>query len=573
MPIHNQDIAGMFNRYADLLEIQGANVFRIRAYRNAARMIGDYGQEISVLIDRNEDLSELPGIGKDLAAKMHEIVQSGHLRALDTLQGEIPAELSELMRIPGLGPKKVALLYRELGVTDLHQLRKALEEEKIRKLSGFGVKSEMLIKKGLDRLAGAKRRYKLLQADEIVPDLLAYLKRTPGVKEVIAAGSYRRRSETVGDIDILVIHAKDSRVMDRFVQYEDVERVVAKGATRSSVLLRQGIQVDLRAVAQVSCGAALHYFTGSRAHNIAVRKIGVARGLKINEYGVFKGKKRIAGRTEEEVYHQVGLPYIEPELREDNGEIEAARDNALPRLVTLEDIRGDLHAHTRRTDGHDTLEDMAAAAARLGYEYLAITEHSKKVSVAGGLDEKDLALHLEAIEAANEQSGRIRLLKGVEVDILEDGSLDLANDMLRRLDLVVCSVHSAFNLSRQKQTERIIRAMDNPYFQILGHPTGRLINEREPYDVDMEQLMGAAAERGCCMELNGYPDRLDLNDVHLKMARGYGIKVAVSTDAHSVDNLRFMHYGVGQARRGWLSAEDVLNTRPWPELKKMLQRS
>lgn len=573
MPIHNLDIAAIFNRLADLLEIQGANVFRIRAYRNATRMVGDYGQEISALIDRGEDLTELPGIGKDLAAKMQEIVQTGHLRALEKLQQEMPEGLSELMRIPGLGPKKVALLYRELGVGDLVQLRQALAEEKIRQLRGFGAKSETLIQNGLDRLSGGAKRFKLLQADEIVPDLLACLRDVPGVKEVIVAGSYRRRAETVGDIDILVTRTKASPVMDRFVEYEDVERIIAKGATRSSVLLRQGIQVDLRAVAQASYGAALHYFTGSKAHNIAVRKIGVARGLKINEYGVFKGKKRIAGRTEKEVYAQVGLPYIEPELREDNGEIEAARENVLPRLVTLADIRGDLHAHTLRTDGHATLEEMAAAAADLGYEYLAITEHSKRVSVTGGLDEKGLAEHLEAIAAVNDRQQRIRLLKGVEVDILEDGSLDLADAILRHLDIVVCSVHSGFNLSRQKQTERIIRAMDNPCFQILGHPTGRLLNEREPYDVDMEKLLRAAAERGCFMELNAYPDRLDLNDVHLKMARGFGIKVAISTDAHSVDNLRFMRYGVGQARRGWLTAVDVLNSRPWPELAKLLRRS
>jgi len=351
-----------------------------------------------------------------------------------------------------------------------------------------------------------------------------------------------------------------------------VERVISQGKTRSSVILKSGVQVDLRAVPRISYGAALHYFTGSKAHNIAVRRMALQKNLKINEYGVFKGKKRVAGRSEEEVYRQVGLPLIPPELRENRGEIAAALKGRLPSLLTLDAIRGDLHAHTRRTDGHAGLEDMARAAAALGYEYLAITEHSKQVTVAGGLDETALRDHLEAIDRLNGKLDNILLLKGVEVDILEDGTLDLADDILKELDLTVCSVHSKFNLPRGKQTERIIRAMDNPFFRILGHPSGCLINERQPYDVDMERIIHAAAEKGCFMELNAHPDRLDLNDIHLKLARDLGVKIAVSTDAHSVAGLNHMQPGIWQARRGWLEPEDVLNTRPWRELQKILNR-
>jgi DNA polymerase (family 10) len=360
--------------------------------------------------------------------------------------------------------------------------------------------------------------------------------------------------------------------MDRFTKYEDVRKVVSKGSTRSTVVLRSGLHVDLRAVAQASYGAALHYFTGSKAHNIAIRMMGVKKGYKINEYGVFKGEKRIAGKTEKEVYARVGLPYIEPELRENRGEIEAAREKKLPRLITLKDIRGDLHAHTRLTDGRATLEEMAGAARERGYEYLAITEHSKHVTVARGLGRKALESHIRRIDKVNGKLKGMRLLKGIELDILEDGSLDLPDAVLKELDLVVFAVHYKFDLPGKKQTERILKAIDNPYVNILAHPTGRLINERDPYEVDMERVLGALKEAGCFVELNAYPDRLDVNDVHAKMAKDMGVKVALSTDAHSTGDLDFMRYGLGQARRGWLEARDVINTRKWADLKKLLRR-
>jgi len=572
MPIHNADVAEIFNRIGDLLDIKGDNPFRIRAYRDGARTVSELSRSVAEMVEGEEDLKALPGIGKDLAAKIEEIVRTGSLSFLEKLEEEIPAGLVELLRISGLGPRKINALYTKLGITSLAQLREAVSRQKIRDLEGFGEKTEQNIRKELDRLAASARRIKLSTADEIARPLLAYLREIKGVRLAEIAGSYRRRMETVGDLDILVVHVSGSPVMERFLDYDDVQSVVSHGPTRSSALLKSGVQVDLRAVGAESYGAALLYFTGSKAHNIAVRRIAVKNDLKINEYGVFKGKKRVAGRTEEGVYKQVGLPFIPPELREDRGEIEAAAQDRLPNLLTLGDIRGDLHAHTTRTDGHAGLEEMALAARERGYEYLGITEHSRHVTVAGGLDADELRAHIRDIDRLNEQLEGIVLLKGIEVDILEDGSLDLPDDVLRELDYTVCSVHSRFNLPRDRQTARIIRAMDNPCFHILGHPSGRLINERPPYDIDMEQVIRAAAAKGCFMELNAHPDRLDLNDIHLKLARELGVKVAISTDAHSTEGLNSMRFGIWQARRGWLEPGDVLNTRSWPELKKIFRR-
>jgi len=388
----------------------------------------------------------------------------------------------------------------------------------------------------------------------------------------VVAGSYRRRKETVGDLDILITAKKGASVMDRFTDYDEVEEIVSKGKTRSTVRLRSGLSVDLRVVPQVSYGAALHYFTGSKAHNIAIRKIGVKKGYKVNEYGVFKNEKRIAGKTETEIYKKMGLHYVEPELREQRGEIEAARKNKLPNLIRVQDIRGDLHSHTKATDGHHTLKQMAQAAQKKGYDYLAITEHSQHLTVAKGLNKKRLLEHIKAIDKLNEKSDGIVLLKSIEVDILEDGKLDLPDSVLKELDLVVGSVHYKFDLSRKKQTQRVQRAMDNPYFNILGHPTGRLINQRDAYDIDVEALIKTAKDQGCFMELNAQPDRLDLTDDACKLAKDMGVKVAISTDAHSTANLDFMYCGVDQARRGWLEKDDVINTRSLTALKKLLNR-
>ena len=575
MPIHNAEIAEIFNEYADLLEIEGANQYRVRAYRTAARNISNLSHSAAEMVNKNEDLSRLPGLGKDLASKVADIVNTGKLSQLEELKKKLPAELIDITGLAGLGPKRTGKLYQKLGITSIEELEEAAKKQKVRGLPGFAAKTEQKILEEIGRKGepeAGKKRYKLSVVEELAQPLLAYLKEVKGVKHVEVAGSYRRRKETVGDLDILVTHKKDSEVMKRFVEYEDVDRVIARGETRSTVVLRFGVQVDLRAIPESSYGAALHYFTGSQAHNIAVRKMGVKQGLKINEYGVFRDEKRIAGETEEEVYAQVDLPYIEPEMRENSGEIETAQKGELPELITLEDIRGDLHAHTKATDGRSSLEDMAEAAKKKGYEYLAITEHSKHVTVAKGLDAQRLEQQIEEIDRLNEKLDGIVLLKGIEVDILEDGSLDLPDEVLKRLDLVVCAVHYKFNLSADKQTERIIRGIDNPYFTILAHPTGRMIGEREPYQLDMERLMKAAKEAGATLELNAQPERLDLTEVYAKMAQEMDIMVAISTDAHSTSELDFMRFGVYQARRGWLESDDVLNTKSWKKLKKLLSK-
>jgi DNA polymerase (family 10) len=573
MSVHNPEIAAMFDRMALLLEIQGANPFRVRAYQNAARTVAGLSRSVADMLREGQDLAKLPGIGRDLAGKIAEIAETGQFAALRELETKVPAGLLELRRLPGLGPKRVKILYDELGISDVTKLQRAARSHRIRALRGFGAKTEQQILEALSRSAQEERRHKLADVEEIARAYVDYLKAVPGIREIIVAGSFRRRKETVGDLDILVTCTKSSPVMKRFADYEEVETVVSQGTTRSAVVLRSGVQVDLRVVAQASYGAALYYFTGSKAHNVAVRTIAVKKNLKINEYGVFRGKRRIAGRTENEVFRSVGLRYIEPELREDRGEIEASRKNQLPNLVSVDDIRGDLHAHTDATDGHQTLREMAEAAQALGYEYLAITDHSKRVTIAHGMDEKRLRKQLDAIDRLNAKLRGFRILKGIEVDILESGKLDLRDSVLKELDITVCATHSGLGVSRTRQTERIIRAMDNPYFKILAHPTGRLINQRSAYDVDMERIMKAALERGCYLELNAQPDRLDLNDVHCRMAKDMGLKLAISTDAHTTGNLHYMRFGVDQGRRGWLEPADVLNTRRWSELKKLLARS
>ena len=573
MPIHNSEIANIFNEVATFLEIEGANPFRVRAYRSAARTISSLADNAADRIDQGLDLTEIPGIGRDLADKIAIIVETGSLPLLKELESRLPSGLMDIMGLSGMGPKKTAALYKELGIKNLEDLKKAAESGSIRELRHFGAKIEANILEEISRgRKDGEGRILLIEAEEYAEPLCRHLQKSKGVKKVVPAGSYRRRQETVGDLDILVTCKKGSKVMKDFTGFDDVHKVVSQGKTRSTVILRSGLQVDLRVVSEASYGAALHYFTGSKPHNIAIRKIGVNKGYKINEYGVFEKDKRIAGRTEEEVYETVGLPYIEPELREDRGEIKEAQEGKLPELIRIEDLRGDLHAHTDETDGRDTLEEMAQAAQERGYSYLAVTDHSKQVSVAKGLDEDRLLKQIDAVDRLNDSLKGLTLLKGIEVDILKDGSLDLPDRVLERLDIRVCSVHSYFNLSAKEQTERILKAMDNPLFNVLGHPSGRLIQTRNAYDLDMERIMEGAKERGCFLELNSQPDRLDLHDVHLKRAREIGVLISISTDAHWSKNLDWIRFGVNQARRGWLSSEDVINTRSLSKLRKLLKR-
>ncbi len=573
MPVHNADIARVFEEIADLLEIQEANPFRVRAYRNAALTVGNLSLDLAALVGRGKPLPKMPGIGADLAAKIAEIARTGSAALLERLHKELPPAVTELLQIPGLGPKRVKALYHDLEVQTVEQLHRAARDGHIRTLPGFGEKTERNILQAVEAHASQTRRFKLAVAAQYADTLCAYLQATPGVNQVVVAGSFRRMRETVGDLDILVTADAGSAAIQRFTAYDEVAEILSAGTTRASVILKSGLQVDLRVVAQPSYGAALHYFTGSKDHNIAIRRIAQKLGLKINEYGVFRGASRIAGEDEASVYRSVGLPYIAPELRENRGEIEAARAGRLPKLVEFSDLRGDLHAHTKASDGHDSLRDMALAAKALGLEYLAITEHSRHLTVAHGLDPLRLTRQCDEIDRLNPELDGITLLKGIEVDILEDGSLDLPDDVLARLDLVIGAVHSRFDLSRARQTERILRAMDHPHFTLLAHPSGRLIDQRPPYDVDMLRIIRHAKQRGCFLELNAHPQRLDLLDSNCQTAKEEGVLVSINSDAHSTFDFANLRYGVGQARRGWLEKNDVLNTRSLAALRPMLKRT
>ncbi|MBK1633219.1 DNA polymerase III [Thiohalocapsa halophila] len=572
MTVHNREIAEQFSHLADLLEIEGADAYRVRAYRQAAQTIAGLSESLADRAAAGEDLSALPHIGESLAEKIRTICETGHLPQLEEAEERLPAALSDLLEISGLGPKRVKALHQDLHIDNLQDLKQAVAEHRVRELSGFGAKSEQALADKLAQWQGPAERLPLIEAEEIARPLVHSLRGLDGVDQVTIAGSFRRRKETVGDLDILVTAAEGTSVMERFTGYDEVSEVVSQGETRATVLLRAGLQVDLRLVPAAAYGAALHYFTGAKAHNIAVRRLGVQRDLKINEYGVFHGDERVGGRTEQEVYDAVDLPFIEPELREDRGEIEAAQEDRLPALIGLDDIRGDLHAHTKASDGHDSLRQMAEAAAERGYAYLAITDHSQHVTVAHGLDPQRMAAQIDAVDALNEElDGRIRVLKAVELDILADGSLDLPDDVLERLDLCVCAVHHKLDLPRQKQTERILRALDSQHCHILAHPRGRLIGKRAGYELDLERVMRAAAERGCALEVNAQPKRLDLDDSDCRLAKELGVRIAISTDAHSQGNLDYMRFGVDQARRGWLTADDVINTRGLDDLLALLR--
>jgi len=568
MPVQNAEIAAMFDQAADLLEIEGENQFRVRAYRRAARTIEGLPQNVRSLIAAHEDLSELPGIGKDLAGKIENIVSSGHFDLLDKLKKELPGDLGEMASLPGLGPKRIKLLYDKVKVRTLDELRKAIQKGKLHGLHGFGPVIEQKLAAALEKPAPEKR-FRLATAEAEAEALVNFLQ---DKGRVVVAGSYRRRRETVGDLDILATSKHAATVCDKLAIYENVEKVLAHGPTRTTVVLRSGIQVDLRAVSEESYGAALLYFTGSKAHNIALRGLAVKRKWKLSEYGLFSGKRRIAGATEEEVYKKLGLAYIPPEMREDRGEIALAQKGALPRLIAIDDIRGDLHVHSDWTDGTAPLSDMVTAAQARGYSYMALTDHSRRQAMSHGLDPAKIARQCREVDKLNAKLKGFTILKGIEVDILKDGKLDLPDTALAELDVVIASVHSFFDLSSDEQTARILRAMQNPCVSIIGHPTGRLIGEREPYAVDMDRITSAARDLNCCLEINAEPDRLDLNDLHAHMAKSKDVKIAISTDAHSVNAFAYMRYGVDQARRAWLTAADVINTRPLTELRKLLKR-
>ena len=572
MPVQNLLIAAALEEIADRLEIQDANPFRVRAYRNAARTIQEYQDDVKDIVGRGGTVAGLPGIGADLAGKIREIALTGSCDVLTRLRQDMPPAITELLAVPGLGPKRVRILWHDLDVQTPEQVLRAARDGRIRTLHGFGEKTERSIELAVAAHLSKERRIKLAAAAQYADALAAHLEHVPGVARVAVAGSYRRMRETVGDLDVLASGANARAIIERFVRDPDVEQVLAQGTTRASVRLRGGLSVDLRVVPPESFGAALVYFTGSKAHNIALRRLGQECGLKINEYGVFRGARRIAGATEESVYAAVGLPPIPPELREDRGELQAARNGRLPELVGYADLKGDLHAHTNATDGRNSLEEMAQAAGALGLRYLAITEHSRRQAMSHGLDAERLARQAREIDRLNARLRGLRVLRGIEVDILEDGSLDLPDSALAPLDLVVAAVHGQFNLSRARQTARILRALDHPLVTLLAHPTGRLIGEREPYDVDMLQIVRKAKARGVHMEVNAHPERLDLVDTYCRMCKDEGVLVAIDSDAHGTQEFANLRYGIGQARRGWLTRDDVLNTRSLGELQPLLHR-
>ncbi|TMG87686.1 MAG: DNA polymerase/3'-5' exonuclease PolX [Betaproteobacteria bacterium] len=572
MSAQNLAAAAIFDEIADRLAIQGENAFRVRAYDNAARMLQGLGPDVKQKLERGEDLTELPGIGADLADKIREIVETGKCSLLEKLRGEMPAAVTELLKVPGLGPKRVALLWHDLDVQTPEQVLRAARDGRIRTLPRFGEKVERQIEAAVAAQLSVVTRMKLVTAAQYADALVRHLERVQGVDRVAVAGSFRRMKETVADLDLLVTARKANVAMERFVAYPEVADVLAQGETRASVRLKSGLQVDLRVVAAKDFGAAICYFTGSKAHSIALRRIAQQRGLKINEYGVFSGAKRIAGDTETSVYRAIGLHEIAPELREDRGEIEAARAGRLPSLVESANLKGDLHARTNATDGRNSLEEMAAAAQMLGFEYLAIAEPSRRASMPQGLDSDRIRRQGELIDRLNAKSKGLRLLKGIEVDILDDGRLDLPDSVLAELDVVVAAVHSRFDLSRAQQTERILRALDNPHVTLLAQPNERLIGEAGAFDVDMLKIVRKAKAQRVYLELTAHPERLDLIDKNCRMAKDEGVLVAIASDAHDTGEFINLRFGVGQARRGWLTRDDVLNARGLRELLPLLAR-
>ncbi len=621
--MENLEIARRLGQVADLLQIQGANPFRVRAYRNAARTVNAHAVPMRKLLAEGADLTELPGIGKEMAGHIRELAEEGGLSVLDELSAEVPVTLVEVMQLPGVGPKKAARLWRELGVETVEDLGKAAAAGRVAALEGFGERSQEKLLAAVRRHAEREERTRLGDADRLIEPLLEVLRRAPGLERLTVAGSLRRRLETVGDVDLLAIAAEPEAVMAAFTGYEGAARVEMAGPTRARIALGSGLEVDLRVLPERSYGAAMVYFTGSKEHNIKLRQRALAAGHRLSEYGLFReegvepeegegagkrsgraqgpplrraveGKRRvaksekeaapageehdpwagelIAGRDEEEVYAALGLPWIPPELREDRGEIEAAARGELPELLELGHLRGDLQMHSDWSDGKNTIEEMVEGCLERGYEYLALTDHSPSLAMTGGLDARRLRLQWKQIESIQERFPEIRILRSQEVDILADGSLDQDDEVLEELDLVLVAIHSHLQLSTAVQTRRVLRALAHPAVDILGHPTARLIGRRPPIRIDIDEVLHCARENGVAVELNANPARLDLKDTHLMRARELGVPVVISTDAHRVEDLDLMRYGVEQARRAWLGPADVLNTLPVDELLARLRR-
>jgi DNA polymerase (family X) len=576
--VTNSEIADNFDLIGDILDFQGANPFRVRAYRNGARTVRDYHEPLSTLAAEGKDrLKQIAGIGDDLAVKIITLVTSGSLPMLDELKAQVPESVLALLKIPGVGPKKAALLHKELGIKTLADLKAACEAQQVQKLKGFGEKTQKAILDGMGFAETAGLRLLWAEADSMATELRQHFKKSRSIKQLEFAGSYRRGKETVGDLDILVVADEPTEAMDALASFAGLGQILARGPTKMSIRTAKGFQIDLRVVPAESFGAALQYFTGSKEHNVILRGRAKDKGLKINEWGVFRVKDdketRIAGTTEEEVYGTLTLPVIPPELREGRREFEWADRGQLPELVTQNDIRGDLHMHTTASDGSASIEGMIAAARERGLSYIAITDHSQRVSMARGLDPKRVLAQWKEIDKIRESLPKgFTLLKGIECDILEKGGMDLPDDVLAQGDWIIASLHYGQKQPRKQITERLLGALENPYVSVIAHPTGRLLNRREAYDVDLDAVMAAAKKNGKLLELNANPLRLDLNDVYCAAARQCGIPIVINTDAHATDEMSVMRYGIVQARRAGLTAADVANTRPWPQLKKLIGR-
>jgi len=562
--MNNREIAEIFHSIADILEIKSENPFRIRAYRKAAQVIEELSQPIKDIYI-NGKLPNIPGIGEGIAGKISELIQTGKLKEYEIIKKSVPSGLLEILNISSVGPKTVALIYKELGITSVEELEKAVKEHKLAKFPGMGEKKEENIIRGIKILQETKERIPIYEAELIAEDIISHLKKVPAVDKISIAGSLRRRRETIGDIDILVASDKPDQVMDSFTTLPQVNQILAKGSTRSSVRIESGRQVDIRVVETDSFGAALHYFTGSKAHNIRIRELGIKKGLKINEYGVFKRGKgneqhaKIGGIKEIDIFKSIGMPYISPEIREDRGEIEAALLNKLPKLVEIENIKGDLHIHSNWSDGTNSIEEMAEAAIERGYSYIAICDHSKSLNIAGGLNEGELIERQKEINKLNNKYRNFQILSGIELEIHINGELDFSDDVLETLDIVIGAIHTGFAQDEKVNTSRTIKAMENKNVDIIAHPTGRLLGKREAYKIDIPAIIKAAADTETALEINAFPERLDLADIYLQEAKEKGAKFAINTDAHNISQLNFVKFGIGVARRGWLEKQDVLN--------------
>jgi DNA polymerase (family 10) len=570
-------IAQKLRKIADLLEVQDANPFRVRAYRNAARTIETLDRSLEQMVAAGEDLQELSGIGEDISELIVEFIEDGTMETLEEAREEVPDSVAELTDVDGLGPKRASQLYRELDVTTLDELEEAAAAGEIAELDGFGEKTQQKILEGIEPARRHGERHRRDEAQRAVEPLLSWLHQAEGVERVEVAGSYRRGRETVGDIDVLFESPDPDSVMEQITEFREVENVAASGEAKTTVTLYSGLQVDARSIAKESFGSALVYFTGSKQHNIALRNRALDRDMSLSEYGLFEGKEgegeRVASETEEDIYKALDLVWIPPEIREDTGEIEAAVDNDLPRLVEAEEIAADIHMHTTWSDGNHSIEDMIEACRDRGYHTVAITDHSPSLAMTGGLDPDKLQRQLGELAELRERYDDIAILSGMEVDILEDGSLDMTDDMLEKLDVVIVSVHGMLELGRKEQTERVLKALEHPLVSFLAHPTSRKINERDPIEIDLSAVIEKAAEVGIALEINAAPERLDLSPEHARQAKEQGVKIVVNTDAHSIRELGNMRFGVKSARRAWLEADDVINTWAATELRAFLDRS